>query len=166
MSDQTKQNEEIKGPKKLNMSIDYIFDENTQESEELAALVKPVRKRFKYTLYYNALFLVGMYKYGQNVNNLMKRFFKKRMKGIFNLILFSTMHSVIICGLLIGGNCLVLGVNPISFARKHKEITDRIIENEGLDIDSISDLLRGPIQKIEYSKVNGKTFQDTINNKL
>jgi len=104
-----------------------------------------------------------MFKYGQNVNTYMKKYFKNRMKGIFNLILFATLHSVGICTLLIGGNCLVLGINPITFIRKHKEITERIIEKEGLDVDSVSDVFRGPLQKIENSKLNGKTFQDTIN---
>jgi len=163
MSEQTTQNQNIQNKSNLTASVDYIFNENSPESEELAALIKPLRKRFKYTIYYNALFLVVMFKYGQNVNTYMKKYFKNRMKGIFNLILFATLHSVGICTLLIGGNCLVLGINPITFIRKHKEITERIIEKEGLDVDSVSDVFRGPLQKIENSKLNGKTFQDTIN---
>jgi hypothetical protein len=163
MSGQTTQNQNIQNKSNLTASVDYIFNENSPESEELAALIKPLRKRFKYTIYYNALFLVVMFKYGQNVNTYMKKYFKNRMKGIFNLILFATLHSVGICTLLIGGNCLVLGINPITFIRKHKEITERIIEKEGLDVDSVSDVFRGPLQKIENSKLNGKTFQDTIN---
>jgi len=163
MSEQTIQNQNIQNKSNLTASVDYIFNENSPESEELAALIKPLRKRFKYTIYYNALFLVVMFKYGQNVNTYMKKYFKNRMKGIFNLILFATLHSVGICTLLIGGNCLVLGINPITFIRKHKEITERIIEKEGLDVDSVSDVFRGPLQKIENSKLNGKTFQDTIN---
>ncbi len=163
MSEQTIQNQNIQNKSNLTASVDYIFNENSPESEELAALIKPLRKRFKYTIYYNALFLVVMFKYGQNVNTYMKKYFKNKMKGIFNLILFATLHSVGICTLLIGGNCLVLGINPITFIRKHKEITERIIEKEGLDVDSVSDVFRGPLQKIENSKLNGKTFQDTIN---
>jgi len=162
MSEVNNQSENDQNRKNLTASVGYIFDENTQESEELAALIKPIKKRFKYAIYYNSLFILFMYKYGQNVNSYMKRYFKNRMKGIFNLIMFATLHSIGICTLLIGGNCLVLGVNPIAFIRKHKEITERIIEKEGLDVDTVSDLFKAPIQKIENSKLNGKTFEDSI----
>ena len=162
MSDEKKSDEKSKGNKNFISSIDYIFDENSQESEELAALIKPVRKRFKYTIYYNAIFMAVAYKYGQNVNTLMKRYFPNKMKGLVNLILFATLHSFAFCLLLIGGNCAVLGVNPFTFLKKHKAITDRIIEKEGLDISSISDLFKGPLKKISESKVDGKSFQETI----
>lgn len=161
MSEQI-ESEKPKSVPKLTASIDYIFDENTQESEELAALIKPVRKRFKYTIYYNALLLLGFYKYGQNVNFWVKKYFKRRLRGVMGIILFSTLHSLVFCGLLIGGNCLVLGINPIKFQRKYKEITDRIIEKEGLDVESLSDIFSAPIKKIEDSKVGGKTFKDEI----
>ena len=140
-----------------------IFDENTKENEELAALFKPVKKRFKYTIYYNAFLIALSYKYGQNVNSLLKKYFPKRMRGIFNLILFATLHSFAFVFLLVGGNCLVLGLNPITFSRKHKEITERIIEQEGSNYDSVYDFFKGPIKKIEQSKVDGKSFNEKIN---
>jgi hypothetical protein len=150
------------GLPKLTASIEYIFDENTKDNEELAALIKPVKKRFKYTIYYNALLIAGFYKYGQNINKVMKRYFKNRMRGVMNMILFATFHSLFFSLLLIGGNCMVLGINPISFIRKHREITERIIEKEGLDVDSLSDIFKIPLKKIEESKLNGKTFQDEL----
>lgn len=165
MTDQTEKQEQ-KQKRYISPSIDYIFEEHPEESEELAALIRPIRKRFKYTIYYNAIFLAVSFKYIQNVNYYMKKFFSNRKKGLLNLIFISTLHSFAFCSLLIGGNCLILGVNPIKLMRKHKEITDRIIEKEGLDIDSITDVFKGPLKKIEESKVDGKTFKDSISKRV
>ena len=79
------------------------------------------------------------------------------------MILFATLHSLAFVFLLVGGNSVVLGINPITFMRKHKEITERIIELEGLDVDSFYDIFKGPIKKIEESKVDGKKYEEKIN---
>ena len=144
-------------------SLEYIFDENTSESKELDDLIKPIKKRFKYTIYYNALFLAATYKYGQNMNRNVRKYYPKKMRGVKSMVLFATLHSLGFMGLLVGGNCLILGMNPFSFMRKHREITERIIEKEGLDIDSFSEIFRGPIKKIENSKGdNKKIFAEKV----
>ena len=78
------------------------------------------------------------------------------------MVLFATLHSFAFCFFLIGGNLLILGVNPVKFVKKHREITERIIEKEGLDVDSLSDLFKEPLKKISQSTVNGKTYEDTM----
>ena len=72
------------------------------------------RKRMLFLIPFNFFALFATIKYFQNIQGIAKRFFpNKKRASIMNFFLVGTFQAFFFTGFYIGGNLLVLGINPL-----------------------------------------------------
>jgi hypothetical protein len=106
----------------------FINDEDI--IKEYKELFRPFRERFRFTIYYNTLLSIALFFYFKKATYYGEKFYPNRRRGLHNLILISTIHALLFTGLLFGGNCLMLGINPITFSKKYKELDRKMIQKD------------------------------------
>lgn len=140
---------------------EYLIEHYVEDPEivkEYKDLFQPIKKRLKYTFYYNvAVCAISVY-YAKNLEFFLSKYFPKMKKGLMNLVLFSSFHAIAFSAILIGGNFAILGINPRKFMDKYREIDDKIMST-----DPYKDLtLRGFIDGVsEGFNKQAEKMQDT-----
>jgi hypothetical protein len=109
--------------------VEYFItdDEIINEYKEL---FRPFKERLRYTIYFNTLLSIALFFYFKKATYYSEILYPNRRRGLHNLILISSLHAFAFTGLLFGGNCLVLGINPITFSRKYKELDRKMIAKD------------------------------------
>jgi len=106
----------------------FIGDQNLLK--ERKELIEPIKKRLKYTVFYDLCWFLGLIVYCRNINYYSVKYFPKRRKGIGNLLLVSAIHTIGFVVTLAIGNLLVLRVNPYTFYIKSRDLNKRLIESD------------------------------------
>ena len=109
--------------------IEY-FTSDEEIIKEYKDLFRPFKQRFRYTIYYNTLLSLGLFYYFKNAISIGEKYYPNKRKGFHNMILISTLHAIVFSFLLIGGNTLVLGINPIEFNKRYKELDRKMMEKD------------------------------------
>lgn len=132
----------------------FVKDEDLiREYKELYA---PFKNRGKYCLFYSTLILLGSYKYCQNINFFMNKFFPNRKSTFGNLLKISLIHTSIFTILFFSGNIFALGINPKEFYRKMKIIDKKMIDidpNANLTLKEFGQLFTKETQ-VDLSSIN------------
>ncbi len=106
------------------------FTSDEEIIKDYKELFKPFKERFRYMIYYNTLLSLGLLYYFKNALNIAERFYPNRRKGMHNLVLIGTLHCFAFSTALLGGNCLVMGLNPWEFHRKYKELDKKMMTKD------------------------------------
>lgn len=106
----------------------YVQDE--QIIKEYKDLFTPIKKRLKYTFYFNVGICTFSLMYAKNLGFYLSKYFPNMSKSLLNLVLFSSAHAIGFSAILIGGNLAILGVNPKKFMAKYREIDEKIMATD------------------------------------
>lgn len=121
-------------PKTAKEIKDQYFIEHFVTDKELISeykeLFKPFKQRGRYMLFYTTFLCIGLFYYAKNVTYYAEKFYFNKRKGIHNLFLLSIAHSLGFTFLLIGGNCLIMGINPRKFYQKYRELDEKILSKD------------------------------------
>lgn len=130
----------------------FIGDENLLK--ERRELIKPIKQRFKYTVFFDLAWFVGLLLYCRNINYYSAKFFPNRRKGLGNLILVSGIHTIMFISTLALGNLIMLRVNPLEYYRKSRDLNNRMIESDPYKGISFKDFMvkYSEIEEIEEKK--------------
>ena len=137
----------------------YVEDEDI--IKEYKDLFAPIKKRLKYTFYFNVAVCTFSLMYAKNLGFYLSKYFPNMSKSLLNLVLFSSVHAIGFSTILIGGNLAILGVNPKKFLAKYREIDEKIMAT-----DPYKDLtLQGFIEGISegFNKKSEKTISNNVN---
>jgi hypothetical protein len=134
-SNKEKDNEQklIKSNNNNNNNKEYLIEHYVDDPEiikEFKELFNPIKKRLKFTFYYNIAICFLSVLYAKNLGFYITKYLPKINKGLFNLVLFSSCHAFFFSGLLIGGNLAILGINPRKFMSKYKELDEKIMSKD------------------------------------
>ena len=117
-----------KASKKKFLADDYVKD--PELLKEYHNLMTPLKKRAKYTFFYNMTILGIAMWYSKNIVYFTAKFFPKRRRGSVNLVMLSLIHSIGFMSILVIGNMLILGVSP-SWYRKYRILDEKILTQDG-----------------------------------
>jgi hypothetical protein len=137
----------------------YVEDEGI--IKEYKDLFAPIKKRLKYTFYFNVAVCTFSLMYAKNLGFYLSKYFPNMSKSLLNLVLFSSVHAIGFSTILIGGNLAILGVNPKKFLAKYREIDEKIMAT-----DPYKDLtLQGFIEGISegFNKKPEKPISNNVN---
>lgn len=112
---------------------EYLIEHYVQDEriiKEYKELFAPIKKRLKYTFYFNVAICTLSLMYAKNLGFYLSKYFPNMSKSLFNLVLFSSAHAIGFSTILIGGNLIILGVNPIKFLNKYREIDEKIMATD------------------------------------
>lgn len=123
---------------KLSMTEMVIND--PEAIKEYRKLNEPIRKRAKYTLYFNTLFIFMSYHYVRHIPRITKKYFVKKF-NMANVFLISNLHTLFLMSIFFLGNSLVIGVNPFTWIQKRKEFEDKFIDKES-DTKMLNDFIK------------------------
>ncbi len=153
---------------------EYLIEHYVDDPEiikEYKELFTPIKKRLKYTFYYNVAVCSLSIIYAKNLGFYITKYFPNMGKGLLNLVLFSTFHAFAFSGILIGGNLAILGINPKKFMKKYREIDEKIMSNDPYKdltlkgfIDGVSEGFSKQAEKMKEQKPNNNTNDNTNNN--
>lgn len=143
----------------------YVKDERIiQEYKELFA---PIKKRLKYTFYFNVAICTLSLMYAKNLGFYLSKYFPNMSKSLLNLVLFSSVHAIGFSAILIGGNLAILGVNPKKFLAKYREIDEKIMATDPYKdltlqgfIEGVSEGFNKKIEKENGDENNSKDNHD------
>ena len=116
-----------------NQKTKFLADDYVKDPEllkEYHDLMTPVKRRMKFTFFYNMTMLGVALWYSKNIVYFTAKFFPNRRRGTGNLILLSLIHSVTFMSILVFGNMVILGTSPAWF-RKYREIDNKMIGQDG-----------------------------------
>lgn len=114
-------------------SKEYLMEHYVQDEQiikEYKELFAPIKKRLKYTFYFNVAVCSFSLMYAKNLGFYLTKYFPNMTKSLLNLVLFSSVHAIGFSAILIGGNLAILGVNPKKFLAKYREIDQKIMSND------------------------------------
>lgn len=125
----------LDGDKKINPleKKDYVMEYFVKDEnviKEYKQLMRPIRDRALYTIYFDTFMCFLIYQYAKRVNYYAERFYPNRRKGVGNLIVISTVHAIGVSALFLVGNFAILGINPFRFYKKYKEIDEKIMQED------------------------------------
>jgi hypothetical protein len=124
---------------------EYIVEHFTKDEEiirDYKELIRPLKERFRFMIYYNTLLSLGLLYYFKNLLYIAERFYPNRRKGLHNVVLIGTLHCFGLITLLLGGNCLALGLNPREFHRKYKELDKKMmLKDPYYEVTKINEVL-------------------------
>lgn len=109
---------------------EYLIEHYVDDQEiikEYKDLFSPIKKRLKYTFYYNVGVCTISLMYAKNLGFYLSKYFPNMGKSLLNLVVFSSIHAIGFSTILIGGNLLILGINPKKFIAKYREIDEKIM---------------------------------------
>jgi hypothetical protein len=98
--------------------------------QEYTDLHKPFKQRFKYTIFFDLVWFMGIVLYARNANYYASILYPKRRKGVGNLILISGIHCIAFMSTLVLGNFVMLRINPFSFWKKSRDLNKRMVEQD------------------------------------
>ena len=125
--------------------------------DEYKELFRPFKQRGRYMLFYTTFLCIGLFYYAKNVNYYAEKYFAKQRKGLHNLFLLSIAHCLGFTFLLIGGNCLIMGISPNKFMKRYREIDEKILAKDpNLDMT---------VEEF-FTVMNKEFFQKKDNNKI
>ncbi len=128
LDDQTQKKKIEEINKKEYLIEHYVEDEKI--IEEYKELFAPIKKRLKYTFYFNVALCSFSLIYAKNLGFYLSKYFPNISKSLLNLVLFSSLHAVGFSAVLIGGNLAILGINPKKFLAKYREIDEKIMATD------------------------------------
>ena len=143
----------------------FITDEKLlQEHRDLH---KPYKQRFKFTVFWDLVWFMGILLYSRNIHYYAARFYPNRRKGLGNLVLISGIHCLVFMSTLVAGNFLVMGINPYTFLKKTKDLNKRIVEADAYKNLGMKDfmLLYADIEELEEKKSELKKQLEASKNK-
>lgn len=139
--------------KKEYLMESFVNDEDL--IKEYKDLIDPIKRRGKYTLIYNTILCYASFQYAKNIDIYLIKYLPKNRKiNLGNLMWLSLLHCFAFSTLLIGGNCLVLGVRPIKFLKKFKEINERILEKDQNQNMTFNEFLNVVSTQIDLSSIS------------
>jgi hypothetical protein len=136
---------------------EYLITDKTL-LKEYKDFDRPFKQRFKYTVFFDVIWFMGIIVYARNVNYYASKFYPKKRKGLGNLLLISFFH----CGLFVVsfalGNLIILGINPVSYYKKKKILNEKLLENDPCKGMSMKEfmLMYSDIQELEEKKAELK----------
>ena len=134
----------------------FVNDENLLK--EYRDLHKPLKQRFKYTVFFDLVWFMGILLYARNANYYGTILYPKRRKGVGNLILISGIHCIVFMSTLVAGNLLMLRLNPFSFWKKSRDLNKRMVEQDPYKGATWTEfmLLYAEIEEVEEKKAQLK----------
>ncbi len=151
--------------------IEYLMEHYVQDEaiiKEYKDLFAPIKKRLKYTFYFNVAICTFSLMYAKNLGFYLSKYFPNMSKSLLNLILFSSLHALGFSAILIGGNLAILGVNPKKFLTKYREIDEKIMATDPYKDLTLQGFIEGVSEgfnkKPEKASANGEGNSNTTNN--
>ena len=108
--------------------LEYFVEDQNLVNEYKEHL-KPIRNRFKYTLFWDTLVIYMSFQYVKNLDYYLDKFFPKRVNTFGCLMKVSSLHTFTFFALIIAGNCAILGIRPIKWLKKTSELNRRMNES-------------------------------------
>lgn len=116
-----------------NKKHEYFIEHFVKDKDlirEYKELHDPIKKRGKYCLVYSSIVMFLSFKYIQNLQYYTNKFFPNRGKGFMSLMWISSIHSLTFSFILLAGNLVVLGINPVTHIRKFKALDEKMLASD------------------------------------
>jgi hypothetical protein len=103
-----------------------LIIQDEQLMKEYKELHKPFRTRGKYTIFFDTVMIFILFNYAKNAKYYGDILYPNRRKGFGNMLFISLLHCFTFMGVLFTGNILILGINPVHWIKKYKEVDKKI----------------------------------------
>lgn len=153
---------------------EYLMEHYVDDPEiikEYKDLFSPIKKRLKYTFYFNIGVCSLSVLYAKNLGFYIGKYFPNFKKGLLNLVLISSFHAIAFSAILIGGNLAILGIQPRKFMQKYRELDEKIMSTDPYKnltlkgfIDGVSEGFSKQAELLENQKSKKINEKDDIEN--
>ena len=135
-------------------TVQEYFIDDPSLIKEYKDLHKPFKQRLKYTAFWDILWFLGIVLYSKNIGYYQSLYLPNRKKGMGSLMFLSLAHCLAFMTTLAAGNCLILGINPVSFWKKSKDLNARMVENDPYKASTWVEfmLIYSEIEEVEEKK--------------
>jgi len=162
------ENEEKRKIEEINKK-DYLIEHYVQDEKiikEYKELFEPIKKRLKYTFYFNVALCTFSLMYAKNLGFYLGKYFPNMSKSLLNLVLFSSVHAIGFSAILIGGNLAILGINPKKFLAKYREIDEKIMATDPYKDLTLQGFIEGVSEGFNKKSVENGNTNDANNTNI